>query len=292
MSLRLLAVTGGHRVDLDAFLGMVQVICREQGWQWGHAVQPGAQQWFTPGLATAWDAVLLHDIPGLRLQRGVPPEPFGPDVDTADAIAGWLEAGVGVVATHHALAGWPSWDGWATALGGRFLYAPGSYGGVARPSSGTRIDRYRISPVDPGHPVCAGVEPFELTDERYICPVFESSVVPLLRTDATVDGGDFISTYEHVLHGEAAAPSSAGHADASSLAAWATAAGRSPVVYLQPGDSAVTFGLAPYRRLVANAVAWVASPGAREWATERTGGRRIDRSVSAHGTEGTWTTTT
>ena len=47
---------------------------------------------------------------------------------------------------------------------------------------------------------------------------------------------------------------------------WAKTAGRSPVVYLQPGDGPDTFAHPGYRRLVANAVAWVSSADARDWA--------------------------
>ena len=43
--MRVLAVTGGHRVDLDAFTGMLAGICAERGWVFAHAVQPAAQDW-------------------------------------------------------------------------------------------------------------------------------------------------------------------------------------------------------------------------------------------------------
>ena len=117
-----------------------------------------------------------------------------------------------------------------------------------------------------GHPVCEGVDDFELTDELYCCPVFADEVVPLLRTDADLRRRLFVSTYEHVLHGAEGAPDCSAHPPASDLIGWATVAERSPVVYLQPGDSGATFGLVPYRRLVANALEWVASPAAHEWA--------------------------
>ena len=54
------------------------------------------------------------------------------------------------------------------------------------------------------------------------------------------------------------------HPAASDLIGWAKAAGRSPVVYLQPGDGPDTFAHPGYRRLVANAVEWVSSADARE----------------------------
>jgi uncharacterized protein len=166
-AIRVLVVTGGHRVDLDALLGMVDALASARGWVWAHAVQPSAQAWLDPAHAATWDALLLHDLPGLRLRRGEPPSPRGPTPEVARAVTGLLERGVGVVATHHALAGWPAWDGWADALGGRFLYAPGAWHDREWPSSGTRITTYTARPVAPDHPVCAGIEPFTLTDELY-----------------------------------------------------------------------------------------------------------------------------
>ena len=56
-----------------------------------------------------------------------------------------------------------------------------------------------------------------------------------------MDGRLFTSSYEHVLVGEAEAPDSRDHPPASDLIAWATVAECSPVVYVQPGDSAATF---------------------------------------------------
>lgn len=266
---RVLVVTGGHRIDLDALLGMVAALADARGWVWAHAVQPSAQAWLDPRNADAWDALLLHDLPGLYLRRGEPPRPIGPDPAVAAAVLGLLDRGVGVVAMHHALAGWPAWDGWADALGGRFHYAPGTLHGRLWPSSGTRITDYTARVAAPGHPVCAGLDDFSLTDELYCCPVFEDQVVPLVRHDADVSPARFISTYEHVIHGEVDAPDSTGHPPASDLVAWATAAAASPVVYVQPGDSGATFALPGYRRLIGNAVDWVASAEARTWARSR-----------------------
>jgi hypothetical protein len=266
---RVLVVTGGHRVDLDALLGMVSALADARGWVWAHAVQPSAQKWLDPRHADAWDALLLHDLPGLHLRRGEPPRPRGPGPDVAAAVVGLLNRGVGVVATHHALSGWPAWDGWADALGGRFLYAPGTLHGRDWPSSGTRITDYTARVVAPDHPVCAGLDDFSLTDELYCCPILEDRVVPLVRHDADVSPTRFVSTYEHVLHGEDAAPDCTGHPPASDLVAWATSAANSPVVYVQPGDSGATFGLPGYRQLIGGAVDWVASPAARTWARSR-----------------------
>jgi uncharacterized protein len=265
-SLDVLVLTGGHRVDLDALFDMISAICDPRGWRWAHARQPSAQRWLEPSMAGRWDAVLAHDIPGLRLRRGVPPEPDGPSIGVRRALVELLRRGQGFVVTHHALAGWPAWEGWAEALGGRFHYAPGRLRGRDWPSSGFRLATHTARVVTPDHPVCAGIADFSLTDELYCCPVFEDEVVPLLRTDAAMDGRLFTSTYEHVLAGEADAPDCRDHPPASDLIVWATVAERSPLVYVQPGDSAATFGLDAYRTLIANALAWVASADAHGWA--------------------------
>lgn len=219
-----------------------------------------------PSQAGRWDAIFAHDIPGLHLRRGVPPSPEGPSPAVRSDLIDLLRRGQGVVATHHALAGWPGWEGWAEALGGRFHYAPGRLRGIEWPSSGTRMASYTARVIAKDHPVCAGIADFHVSDELYCCPVFEDDVVPLLRTDASMDGRLFTSTFEHVVVGEAEAPDCRDHPPASDLIAWATVAERSPVVYIQPGDSAATFASDGYRHLIANALEWVASEAASRWA--------------------------
>jgi uncharacterized protein len=263
--MRILAVTGGHRVDLDAFTGMLAGICAERGWVFAHAVQPAAQDWLGPEHRGVFDAVLCYDLPGVVLKRGTAPRPLMPAFEMARGLCDLLEEGQGFVFLHHALAGWPAWPGWAEVLGGRYHYAPGSLRGVDWPDSGFRYARYTVRVADPDHPVCAGVDDFELDDELYCCPVFEPDVVPLLR--ASAPSGAFRETYREVLGTLGSGPAWE-HPPASDLIGWAKTAGRSPVVYLQPGDGPGTFAHPGYRRLVANAVAWVASDSAREWAAE------------------------
>src|SRR6187455_3190468 len=110
---RLLAITGGHRFDLDAFRAMLDAVCADLGWRWEHATQPEAQDRLRPDEAGEWDAILLHDIPGLTLARGAEPVVHEPTADIRRDVLRMLEQGVGIVATHHSLAGWPSWDDWA-----------------------------------------------------------------------------------------------------------------------------------------------------------------------------------
>jgi len=263
--LRILALTGGHRVDLSAVTGMLSSICSKRGWAFAHAVQPDAQSWLGPEHAGAFDALLCHDLPGLHLVRGRAPRPVGPGRVIARRLVDLLAAGQGVVFVHHALAGWPGWPGWADVLGGRYHYAPAALRGRDWPDSGFRYAEYTARVIHEGHPVCAGIEDFPLADELYCCPVFESEIVPLLRADAAP--GPFRETYHEVVGSERAGPAWR-HPPASDVIAWAKPAGASPIVYLQPGDGPTTFANSTYRKLVGNALSWVASPAAHAWAAE------------------------
>ena len=263
--MRVLAMTGGHRVDLDAFTGMLAGICAERGWVFAHAAQPAAQRWLGPEHRGTFGAILCYDLPGLDLRRGSVPRPVPPAPADARRLAELLIAGQGFVFLHHALAGWPAWPGWAEVLGGRYHYAPAELRGRRWPDSGFRYASYTARVADPGHPVCTGVADFALSDELYCCPVFAGDVTPLLRAQAPP--GPFRETYHEVLGTPRPGPPWR-HPAASDLIGWAKAAGRSPVVYLQPGDGPDTLGNAAYRRLVGNALEWVSSPAAHAWAAE------------------------
>lgn len=257
----LLVITGGHSFDQSAFAEMINQICSSIGWTWEQGEQPAAQQLLRPSNAGVWDAILLYDLPGLRLARGEEPEPVGPTEAVKAGIRGLVAAGQGFVALHHALAGWPVWDEWAQMLGGRFLYAPGSLNDATTPASGYRMGSYLVESVNPGHPVCAGVESFELTDELYLCPVFEQSVVPLLRTSASTAPRDMIDTHREVLDGERhPAPDQPG----SPYLGWETSSGDSRTVYLLPGHGPQTMANRSYQRLVANALQYVSPLGVDE----------------------------
>lgn len=264
---RILVITGGHRVALDDFLGAVAAVCDERGWVWAHATQPSAQRWLTDELAGQWDAILLHDIPGLRLKRGEEPVVVGPDAETAADVVNLLDAGQGIVVLHHAISAWPGWEGWAEVVGARFLYRPGRLRGQDLPSSGYRLDRFTISPVAE-HPITSGVVPFEVDDELYFIPVLTDRIRPLLQQDADMDGALFQDTFDEVSNGSstgvtcAGRPADEGLHGGSRLQGWTTIAGRSPVATLLMGDGPSTFAHPMFRQLLGNALAWVSSDDA------------------------------
>ena len=198
---RILVITGGHRVAMDDFLEAIGAICDERGWVFAHSVQPAAQNWLSPEHAGPWDALLLHDIPGLALKRGVAPQPIAPEPGVAENLVGLLDAGQGVVVLHHAISSWPAWEGWAEAIGGRFLYAPGSLRGVDLPSSGYRVGPFTVTVTAPDHPICTGVSDFAVDDELYFAPVLSDRITPILGHDADMSGELFQDTFDEVSHG-------------------------------------------------------------------------------------------
>jgi len=266
---RILVVTGGHRVALDEFLGAVASICDERGWVWAHTTQPSAQRWLTDELAGQWDAILLHDIPGLRLKRGTEPEVVGPDAQVAQDVVNLLDAGQGLVVLHHAISAWPGWEGWAEVTGARFLYRPGRLRGADLPSSGYRLDRFTVAPIA-DHPITRGVEPFEIDDELYFIPVLNDRIRPLLEQDADMDGALFQDTFDEVSNGSstgvtcAGRPADGGLHGGSRLQGWTAVAGRSPVATLLMGDGPSTFAHPMFRLLLGNALAWVSSDEAHD----------------------------
>jgi len=268
MSKRILVLTGGHRVAITEFLEAIAAICAERGWVWAHATQPTAQSWLSPEHAGQWDAILLHDIPGLRLKRGTEPEIDGPSTQIASDLVELLDAGQGVVVLHHAISAWPGWEGWAEAIGGRFNYRPARMRGVDLPSSGYRMGRFTVSIAAPDHPICAGVTDFTIDDELYFAPVLIDRITPLLAHDADMDGALFQDTFDEVSNGSSTGVTCAGRDGdgglngGSSLMGWTTTAGSSPIATLLMGDGPSTFENPMFRTLLGNALDWVSSADA------------------------------
>jgi trehalose utilization protein len=116
------------------------------------------------------------------------------------------------------------------------------------------------------HPVTEGIpEHFDITDELYLCPIFEEDVVPLLRSDYDFQDSNFYSSAKAVA-GEMYTRVDWHHRAGSNLVGWVKRWGNSPIVYLQGGDDAAAMANEHFRRLVHNAVRWASSEAAHTWA--------------------------
>jgi len=254
--LRVFVVAGGHRFDRAAFLAMLDAL---PGIEATLAFHPEAAQRLNPQSLQDYHAIVLYDMPGLAFD-GTGPLPAHIALP-AGVQAGWralLAAGKGVVALHHALAGWPDWAEYGEWLGGRFMYRPGRLGDTACTDSGYAPEVTYVAEVVAQHPVTQGLPPaFTLTDELYLAPVFLKSVSPLLMARHAFDRDHFWSA-AHAVNGRGPSRDGWLPAPGSNVIGWAKAAGRSRLVYLQPGDGPATYANPWYRTLLANAIRWVA----------------------------------
>lgn len=262
--MRVLIITKGHPFEAEPFFDMFDAL----DVMWDHVEHPEAQRSLNAEATTDYDALVFYDMPGIEFTREDPPARFqAPAPGVIEGYRSLLDAGRGLVFLHHAIAGWPAWPEYAHLVGGRFHYEPAILDGRSYPDSGYRFDvTHTIEVVEPDHPICVGLPTtFEMTDELYLFPVFEDEVVPLLRSSYDFTAGNF-SSADHAIRGARNSNDGWTHPPGSNLVGWVKNAGRSPVAYLQFGDGPEAYADKNFRRLLANAIDWAASPSARAWA--------------------------
>ncbi|WP_394998381.1 ThuA domain-containing protein [Sphingomonas sp.] len=266
-AISVLVVVGGHPFDRNSLAGLFEGM---DGVAATFVDHPAAMQLMTVEGMRGFDALILYDVPGIDLRRGMAeqkPDVVAPTAEFCAAFLRLLDNGKGVLALHHAIAGWPAWEGYAEILGGRFAYLSGRLRGKDVVDSGyLQYVTYDAVVVEPQHPLTARLPPrFSLTDELYLFEVFHDSITPLLVADRRFRDADFFSAEAAVAHGRMHDNAGWSHAEGSNVLAWVKRAGNSPLVYVQPGDAAPTFADPNYRLLIENAVRWVSSDSARQW---------------------------
>jgi hypothetical protein len=275
-SISVLIVSKGHDFDHNAFLAMFAAM---KGVTTTLVQQPAAQVVLAPQHIGAYDCVLFYDmsgIPGIGLlhdgadNKGIPPPAY------RDAVEAMLERGTGIVMLNHATVSWPLWPLWRQISGSSFMLRRGQLDGAEVPGSGYRGGHgplpnptVRLIPAC-RHPVLEGLEDgFEITDEIYLKTAgFESRVLPLLRGQYDFVANNFTPPPLAPPQEQAAWD----HPPGSNLIVWANAAKSSPVVVSDVGDGPHAFANPGFRRLLHNALRWVASADARAWARSRSAG--------------------
>jgi len=210
-AVRVLLVTGGHDHDLSFY----SVLDGQDDLDVRVDPHPNAFRGkVSPGRDA--DVVVLYDMP----------EAMAPEQETH--LRGFVEAGGGLVALHHAIAGRSGWRWWGEeVIGGRYLAAPEG----ARAASTYKHDVELTVRVAAGHPVVAGLQTFRILDETYKGMWISPGVTVLLTTDeATSDGP----------------------------VAWVSPYPKARVVTVQLGHGREAHLHPSYRRLVRNAVLWAA----------------------------------
>jgi len=160
---------------------------------------------------------------------------------------------------------------WREISGTSFMLSAGLLDGERLPGSGYRGGHgplpnatTHLSPATPGHPVLDGLEQgFSITDELYLRSAsFEAHVVPLLRSDYVFVAENFspppLAPRAEQLQWR--------HPQGTNVVAWAKATRASPVVATDLGDGPAAFANPGFRKFLHNALRWVASQDARDWA--------------------------
>ena len=264
---RVLLVTKGHPFEREPFLAIFDHLTDTGAISYEHVEHPEAQQRLHPERLGAIDAIVFYDMPGLQFTRADPPLLLEPPSDELQrGFEGLLDAGVGMVFLHHAIASWPMWHRYAEIVGARFHYGPGELWGTPWPDSGYLLEvDHTVEVLAPDHPVCAGLPPtFQMHDELYLIPPVLPGVTPLLRTRFSMTDDHFFSA-DAAIRGRINSRDGWTHPAGPDLIGWTHVVQRSPVVYLQPGDGPSSYADPNVRRLISNAIGFVAdgSPAAR-----------------------------
>lgn len=184
------------------------------------AGHPRAHAWLKADAAAKWDVLVLYD-----LWQDISEEA------KADLVAR-LKEGKGLVALHHSLANYARWPEFERIVGGRYHLEKGKVNGVEKPQSTYKhgVD-VPVRLANHEHPVTRGLADFVIRDETY--GLFDVSP----QTDA------LLTTAE---------PTS------GRIIAWAKTYEAARVVYVQLGHDHDAYENPSYRRLLANAIRWVA----------------------------------
>jgi type 1 glutamine amidotransferase len=210
-AVRVLLVTGGHDHDVSFY----SVLDGQSDLDVRVDPHPNAFRGeVVPGRDA--DLVVLYDMPSAMAS------------EQETHLREFVEAGGGVVALHHAIAGRAGWRWWGEeVLGGRYLEKPEG----DRAASTYRHDVELTVRVVADHPVTSGLSTFRVLDETYKGMWISPKVKVLLRTDDPTSDGPV---------------------------AWVSPWAGARVVYVQLGHGREAHLHPSYRRLVRNAVLWTA----------------------------------
>ena len=215
--LRVLVVTGGHDFEHDPFFQMFK---DNPDITYQAVEHPHAHALLKADAARQWDVLVLYDM-----HQEIT------DEAKADFVAR-LKDGKGLVVLHHAIASYQAWPEYAKIIGARYYLQKTPISGVEKPQSIYQHGvHFRVSVLDPKHPVTRGLTDYDLLDETYDLYDVAKEVHPLLGTDAPLS---------------------------NKIIGWCQTYAGARVVYLQSGHDHTAYENPNYRKVVGRAIQWVA----------------------------------
>lgn len=179
----------------------------------------GHPEAFARPLEARFDAILLHDMYDATAEQ------------TRQRLRAFVEAGKGVVSLHHAIVDYTDWPWWYEEVtGGKYFVKPGAN---HTPSAYREGVDFLVTPAKgkQNHPVLRGVGPLVVHDETYKNMWLSPKIDVLMETDAPGNDRPVVYAGPHP---------------------------RARAIYIQLGHSAETMRNPGFRRLVRNALFWVA----------------------------------
>ena len=183
-------------------------------------VFPEASEKLNPGAAELYDALVFYDM--------------WQEISEArqSAFIDLLQRGKGVVFLHHSILSYPGWEEYPDIVGGHYYVEPHIRDGVEIPAGTVDDDvQLTVHVADSAHPVTSGVQDFEIVDETYKNFWIDQNIHVLLTTK---------------------------HPSSGAIVGWAHHYGNSRIVYIQLGHDSKAYENTSYRRLVSQAIEWVA----------------------------------
>lgn len=187
--------------------------------EYKHYSQPEANVVIVSGIASNYDVIVFYDM--------------WKDISSAEKEAYLKLTGEGkpFLFLHHSLVSYQDWPEFEKIVGGRYIQKSPDI--PLKEQSTYRHDVWvDINIVDSQHFVTSGINKFRLFDEVYGNYRFSPEVIPLLKTN---------------------------HPESSPVIGWINRYNSSVIVYLQPGHDHHAFESEPYRRLIGQAINYLAN---------------------------------
>jgi hypothetical protein len=184
------------------------------------AEHPNAHALLSAEAAKSWDVLVLYDM-----WQAIS------DEAKADFVAR-LKEGKGLIALHHSMANYQKWPEFERIIGGRYNLEKRTVDGAERAASTYKHDvQFRVKVANPQHPVTRGISDFDIHDETYGLFDVSPQAHALLATEEPTSGKTI---------------------------AWARNYEAARVVYIQLGHDQLAYENPNYRKLLSNAIRWVA----------------------------------
>jgi len=219
--LDVLVITDQRNFNREAFFAMFDSF---EHVRWHEISHPEILDFFGSDSIRKFDALVFYDMP----------EEVTLTVEQKQNMLKLFEEGAPALFLHHSLLSYRHWDQFPDIIGGRYYNKTPliNENGDTLQSVYQHDVHYKVNIADRSHPITRGVDDFDILDEVYKNYFVKEDVEVILTTDHPLSGREL---------------------------GWVNTFGNSRVVFLINGHNETAYENPNYRRLLHNAIQWVAS---------------------------------